>query len=226
MLTGVDRSEREQGFTLVELLVAMTLILIVGGVVVTSVVRALQVTTQANERTTALTDIERGLERVTRQIRVADPLEIDPDGECNDTGFSGEDCEEQVLQRRLDADTYSDGELKTYSYYLADTVDGQELRQDITFRDIETGLVTAETTGDFIADIANDFDTPLFQFLAADPVTGELTELSCESLTVEECRNRYATASAVRMTLSKVLTDSTPLSASTVVNIRNTRYEP
>lgn len=219
----------DRGFTLVELMVAILILGIVGGVVVTSVVKALQVTTQANQRTTALTDIERGIERVSRQIRVADPLLIDPDGAC-DSLASGPVCEDTVLQRRLDADTYADGKLTTFSYYLVDTADGVELRQDITTTNLDTGTVVENATGEFIADIANlETGTPLFRFLAPDAVTGELIELDCSTLadtSVDACRNAYATASVIEMTLSKTLPDSEPLTVSTRVNIRNTRYEP
>lgn len=230
MLTPSE--SREQGFTLIELMVVIAILSVIGGVVVASVVRALEVTTQANERTNALTDIERGLERVTRQIRVADPLLIDPDKQCDSLSLSATECETQVLQRRLDALSYANNQLVQNSYYLDTSSPSVELQQDVTITDPDTGNIVADSTGQFIADIANlKTGTPLFRFLAPDSVSGELTEITCGDLgateaDVDECRSRYATASVVEMTLSKVLTDSTPLTASTAVNIRNTRFDP
>jgi prepilin-type N-terminal cleavage/methylation domain-containing protein len=227
MLTLPRRSKDELGFTLIEVVVALGILSIIGVIMITSVVRALAITTQVNERTNALTDIERGLERVTRQIRTADPLLIDPDGTCDSNDLTGEQCETDVLQRRLDADAYSDGGLVTYSYYLVDSGTNVELRQDATFTDTTTGVSSVTSTGSFIADIANiSLGTPLFRFLSEDPVTGELVPISCAGLDRDLCRSAYATASMVEMTMSKILTEGAPLTVSTAVNIRNTRYQP
>ena len=227
MLSRLRKAETEAGFTMVELAVAVAILGIIGAIMLTSVVRALQITTAATDRTNALTDIERGLERVTRQIRTADPLLIDPDGTCDSGNLSGADCESLVLQRRLDADSYSDGGLTTFSYYLVDTGTTIALRQDITFIDLSTGVSTPTSTGSFIADIANlTTGVPLFRFLSEDPVTGALVPISCTAVDRDVCRGAYATASVVEMTMSKVLTDGDPLTISTSVSIRNTRYQP
>lgn len=68
--------QQDDGFSLVELLVVMTLFLIVGGVVGTGVVAGQRVTVQTEQRITALTDVQKGVERLTRNVRTSDAREV------------------------------------------------------------------------------------------------------------------------------------------------------
>jgi prepilin-type N-terminal cleavage/methylation domain-containing protein len=69
-----DRRRRDQGFTLVELLVVMVLMGVVGGVVVNAVTTSLRSASSTTARVTALHELEIGLQRITRDLRAADPL--------------------------------------------------------------------------------------------------------------------------------------------------------
>lgn len=71
-MTGTPR--RDDGFTLVELLVVMSLSMIIGTIVVSSVVRSMQASVAATARIEALNNLEVGMERISRQIRAADPI--------------------------------------------------------------------------------------------------------------------------------------------------------
>ncbi|MBW3603423.1 MAG: type II secretion system GspH family protein [Actinobacteria bacterium] len=71
----VRRIGDESGFTLVELLVVMTLMLIVGGVVVNGIVSGLRASERGRARVEALTDLERAAERMARDLRFADPVD-------------------------------------------------------------------------------------------------------------------------------------------------------
>ncbi len=64
----------DQGFTLIELLVAMVISGIVGSVMLTGVVRSLDVTSRATTRVDALTGLQQSVERMSRNIRAADPV--------------------------------------------------------------------------------------------------------------------------------------------------------
>jgi prepilin-type N-terminal cleavage/methylation domain-containing protein len=227
MLRRLRDRDGQSGFTFVELMVAILILAVLGTVTLTCVVRALQIAEVATQRTNALTDIERALARVTRQIRAADPLLIDPDGTCDASNLSGADCESLVLTRRLDADVYRDGGRATYSYYLVDTGATAELRQDITVTDLATGSATGTSTGSLIVDIASPTTSAsLFRFFAVDPADGALSAISCVGIDRDACRSAYATASVVEMTMSRALSQGQPLTISTSVNIRNTRYQP
>lgn len=66
--TGPDT---EAGFTLVELLVVMLIMGIVGAFTMSSLVRGLQVSNDADLRIQALTDLQQSGQRVSRELRMA-----------------------------------------------------------------------------------------------------------------------------------------------------------
>lgn len=68
----LSRIHHDDGFSLVELLVTIMLMLIVGGVVTSGVVAGMRTTVRTENRITALTDAQKGLERVTRHVRASD----------------------------------------------------------------------------------------------------------------------------------------------------------
>jgi prepilin-type N-terminal cleavage/methylation domain-containing protein len=65
----------QKGFSLVELLVAMAVMLIVGSVVVSGLVSGLRATERGQARVEALTDLGRASERLARDLRFADPVD-------------------------------------------------------------------------------------------------------------------------------------------------------
>jgi len=69
------RFDGEDGFTLVELLVVMGILLIVGTVILNGLVSGLRATERGQARVEALTDLERAAERMARDLRFADPLD-------------------------------------------------------------------------------------------------------------------------------------------------------
>lgn len=72
--------EEQAGWTLVELLVVMVVLLTVGGVVVTGIVSGMSATRKGQARVEALTDLETAAQRVTREVRAARALEtIEPE---------------------------------------------------------------------------------------------------------------------------------------------------
>jgi len=73
---GIDD---EAGFTLVELLVVMALMLIVGSVVVSGIVSGLRASERGRARVEALTDLELAAERLARDLRFADPVDAASD---------------------------------------------------------------------------------------------------------------------------------------------------
>jgi type II secretory pathway pseudopilin PulG len=201
--------DAEGGWTLVELLVVLLLVGVVGGVVTSSSIAAMRATRQSQERTYALTDIQRGLERVGRELRAAAPLELDPSG---------------VYSDGIVANIVRDGEEISFRYYLSDEVDGSvSLLEDVERRDMATGTVSTQN-GLFIADIANrETGTPLFRYFRTHPVSGLLEEVDCDELDESACAQQHGTATQVQLTLEKTLPEQDPISVQTVVNIRNTR---
>ena len=69
------RLDVDEGFTLVELLVAMSILLVVGVVILNGLVSGLRAAERGHARVAALTDLERAAERVARDLRFADPVD-------------------------------------------------------------------------------------------------------------------------------------------------------
>lgn len=191
---GGDARRSDGGFTLVELMIVLVLLGIIGGVVTTALVRGMHVSADAQSRITALSDLQRGLERVARELRVADPL-------CLTSG------QEDV---RLGASVYRDGKRYRHEFYLQGTGTDQVLLQDITeFDPPEASTGTVLSSGLFIAEIGNDLlGVPLFEYFdqnGGPPLT-------------------QGAAAQVRINLSKQVQGADPVMIGTSVEVRNTRY--
>jgi prepilin-type N-terminal cleavage/methylation domain-containing protein len=211
MLTHARRTVgRDGGFTLVELLVVLLLLGVVGSIITTSVITAFTSTRRGEARVHALNDLQRGLERVGRELRAADPLVLEP-GMDPSAGIGAE-----IVRR---------GERIAYRYYLVEVGESVELREDIVRRTLG-GQVIEQQEGLFIADVANvETGTPLFTYYYTDPSTRQLREVDCEAdgLTETQCLQRHTTATQVRLTLEKLLPEQSPIRVETVVNIRSVR---
>lgn len=202
----------ETGFSLVELIAVMSILLVVGGVVTTALVGALRASQVAENRVTSLNDLQRGLERVGRELRAASPLLPDEDDYANSLSV-------QVIRG---------GERIVYSYYLTEPDDDglSEMREDVERFTLD-GQEISSQEGLFITEITNiETETPLFTYFVVDDL-GAIVELDCEAegLDAEACRDRHGTAKQVRLTLEKNLPGQDPLQVETIVNIRNTRFE-
>jgi prepilin-type N-terminal cleavage/methylation domain-containing protein len=211
MLTSTRRHpSTEGGFTLIELLVVVIILGVIGSIVTSSVISALVSTRRGEQRVHALNDLQRGIERVGRELRAADPLVLEP----------GMDPSEGV-----GAEIIRDGQRIEYRYYLIEADERVELREDVVRRSLNGQLINQQQ-GLFIADIANlETDTPLFTYFYTDPATRQLREVDCEAdgLTESQCLQRHTTATQVRLTLEKLLPEQPPIQVETVVNIRSVR---
>jgi prepilin-type N-terminal cleavage/methylation domain-containing protein len=198
----------ESGLTLVELLVVVVILGVIGGFVTSTVITSLQATRKGEARVMALNDLQRGIERVGRELRAAEELQIAPG-----TDPSG----------NVGAQVVRNGQRITYRYYLVDVGDSAELREDVTRRGLDGTLIDAQD-GLFIADIANlETDTPLFTYYVTDPTTGQLAEIDCAGLTVTQCEQRHTTATQIQLSLAKLLPEQPPIQVETIVNVRSFR---
>lgn len=109
-MPGMRRPEAESGFTLVELLVVMLLLGVVGGVTIAGLVTGMQQSQRAQDRVSAMAELQRTAENVARELRAACPLVVAED-----------DRAELVVTRN--------GALVEHRYYV--NADGDELRHEI-----------------------------------------------------------------------------------------------
>lgn len=139
----------EQGFSLVELLVVMTLLVVVGGIVTSSVVSGLTASRRGQARVYALTDLETAGQRVAREARAAQPIIAAGDNLLDLTVFR------------------NDGRFR-FRYELV----GGELRETRTWYDNPTTSVPTSTLGP--RPLIRDLDqggVPVFTFYRDDGST-------------------------------------------------------
>ena len=115
-MTAHQTHRGEAGITLVELLVVMVLFGIVGGVVTSAIVSAMRSTQTTTARINATQELEIGLQRVTRDLRSADPLVLSETDDFDD---------------ELGASILSGGDRRTVNYRLeGDEGDQRFVRED------------------------------------------------------------------------------------------------
>ncbi|MDQ1697058.1 MAG: hypothetical protein QOJ03_2411 [Frankiaceae bacterium] len=68
------RAKADSGFSLIELLIVVTLLGTVGGIIGTAMISGMRTTRQLQNRATSADDVQQLLERMARDIRVADPI--------------------------------------------------------------------------------------------------------------------------------------------------------
>lgn len=211
-------SRGQQGFSLVELLVVMLLVGVVGSVVTTSLVQSMSNTRLTSARAVALHDIERSLQVVGRELRIADPLILDADGQYDE---------------RIAAQVVRDDTVQIHTFTIegeggVDDVEGiQFLFQRIVEYDRQELLASGPDGATpitlpkrrLITDINNGIEAV---FTYHDTVGDEIT---CDPAVPNDCRDRYGNANQVGIRLIRNLDDQEPIRAETRVSVRNLRYQ-
>lgn len=209
MRTTLPRSDR--GWTLVEILVVASLMSVIGVIVASAVIQTSHANRVGLETAQASAELQTGVERVTRELRAADPLLVSDDGDY------GEHLGAVVYRDRGDTT-----ERREYVYRLEHDPDSDQvdLVEDLrVFEDLDApddATPDREYTGLFIERIANhtvDGAPPVFRYYDAD---GD--EI------VDGDPNDYVTAQRIEVTLVKDMDHRDPIAASSSVTIRSTRF--
>jgi len=119
------KQNRETGFSLVELLIAMAVSLVIMGVASTLLATSFRIRSRENARTDSIADVQRGLNIMAREIAIGG-YGFDP----SSNGLVVGDCDGSSLRVRSNLNRYSTGSTTVESEnedikYLIDTTDGQ-----------------------------------------------------------------------------------------------------
>ena len=185
------RMQADEGLTVVELLVVTLLLGIVGSVVTTGVIQGMHTSREAQERIRALTELEAGTHRATRELRAANPL------------WPG------VTSGSVTATVYRDGTRYAYTYEAS--ADGSEfVEHRVEFEDEDSATAVSDTTT-VIADGLDQDSVATFRFYGRD---GQLMDVEGEDFHV----GRVA---KVAVTLGAELSTGELLEVETAVAVRN-----
>lgn len=206
----MDTRSQEQGFTLVELLVVVLLLGVIGGFTTTALVTALNNSRATSERAIALHDIERSLQVVARELRVADPIYLTADDDYEATIGA-----EIVRDRKIEVHTFTIEEIEGLDYLV------QNIAQ-YDLEDVGAGIPADATPLESQRRLVTDLDNELESVFTYHDDDGE--EIDCSELTVAECEDRYADSAQIGIRLIRNLEGQEPIRAETRVNVRNTRY--
>ena len=189
----VKRAQDRRGFTLVELLVVLVILAIVGGIVASSLIRGLQVDAQARNRIEAFEDMQIVMERMSREIRAANPI-VSADSVADRL-----EVQVQRNEQCLRFEYVRDGEqlLVTERRFGAECVGTPSVSTQVLLRDLEP--------------------TPVFEFERID-AAGQRTALPDGSFTEATATD----IKFVTITLAHTLElDQSPVTVRSLVGIRN-----
>jgi prepilin-type N-terminal cleavage/methylation domain-containing protein len=143
------RQQRDEGFSLVEMLVTLVLLGVVSGLVMTMVIQASKTAARQNDQTYTLTAAKVALERITRDIRGANSLTTtDP--------------------REVAFVTRTTTTRKATRVYVRTTGTATELLQRDTTTDINTGAAISDSTKVIVGGMQVGQSDAVFTYYAGD----------------------------------------------------------
>lgn len=191
------------GMTLIEVMVAMVVLAIIGAVVISAIIHAGRMVETGQAQAQTLQQLQHTLQRVSREVRAADPLVI----------------YENEPHWKLGATVYRDHtgdgqpDRLEFVYRVDSTEANPQLVQDQYLVD-EDGDRHLIQRGVFIDRLAEaQADQPLFRYFDANGQ--EIVGADAEA---------YATAASVEITANRTY-DGNVLHASTRVGVRSTRFD-
>lgn len=190
----LTRKSEDGGFTLVEMSIVLLILGVIGAIATSSVIQSMKTTDRGQKRVFGLADVQNAVERMSREIRAADPVE---------TSSSSSSVSVRV---------HRNGRCQRYTYALV----GTELRQTLerlspdpgVFNECTSVVAGSTVTTVLVRGLTNGSTTPLFTYLAdtAPATTAATTPAAVRSVVIDARSGMSGT---------------TPLQVRTSVQIRN-----
>lgn len=211
MLTRLRRlHDDERGVSLVELLVVIVLMSAIGGVVTTSLVKGMQVSASTQSRFDALADLQKSVDRITRELRAAAPLVIG--------GAPLLVAEPHYVSMYTFRDTFNERRRFTYRYCPTQQTLHARAEGPTPVPSGAVPAVTCGTTGApaLISDVANGAYDP------AVPATAVFTYYD-RAGAVLPYPVVLASVQRIRVVVTRALPNQDPITVETMVRLRNAR---
>ena len=195
MLTRMrQRLNAEDGLSLVELLIIMLLLGLIGSTVTTSLVRGMKATSATQSRFDALADLQKSVDRMTRNLRAADPLL-----------FTSSTAQRAVVEVYRD-ETFTQKLRYTYTY--CSTQQRIHVKTETNPVSAPAAANCAAMTDPVLISSVSNGATPVFQFFKVDGVTPATS--AKDALTM-------------KVTVSRAMRNQTAIRVDTLVRLRNVR---
>jgi prepilin-type N-terminal cleavage/methylation domain-containing protein len=208
------RTGPDGGVSLVEMLVVLVVLSVVGAITTTGMIKATQSARQTQARAEALADVEKGLQRMSREVRAAHPITVGAVRHTPIARAAANEIELRILRKN------PAGVDRSYAFTYRYTT-GQVLetrREAAPGADPAVGTITYGPDGRFLTRVVNT--APVFLYYDANgallPLTATCGAVACLA---EDSLRRVA---KVRISISRSVPEkSLPLTVSTLVSLRN-----
>ncbi len=225
MLTRLRaRAADERGVTLIEMLVVIVLMGIVGSVVTTSLVRGMQGSAATQSRLDALTDLQESVDRMTRELRAAAPLQTAEANRAVVVVFE-ENFTKQVRYTYQYCPVEGRLHVRTEGPFATPAPPAKLASQLTT----PAGSIPCGTAGPLIDRVVNSTTQPVFQYFTSTATITDANALLPVSPATQLSAAQLAQVRQIRVRIVRSLpkgsgqTIPTPINVSTVVRLRNVR---
>lgn len=160
------RRDGDEGFSLVELLVVMTLMIVVLGLGTDAMASYIVDVRRHQERVDALHDLQLSAATVSRELRAADPLEGYTAVDCDSSRFPGHPAPVTSCANEVTVQVKRRGEVHRLRYALVTGSPGSRL--ELTTSTLVNGSWTTPTTSTVVRGLSNGTSPAVPVFALAD----------------------------------------------------------
>ena len=202
------------------MLVVLVIMGVVGAITMTSIVKALHSTRQTQARSEALADVEKGLQRMSREIRAAHPVTLGSVTYSPIARAAANEIQVRILRKNPAGVDRS----YAFTYRYTGGQIGETRRESAPGTDPVTAAVTYGPDARFVELVSNPATLPMFMYYDANGAQLALSATCTTAAGSVACLSADDTrrVARVRVTVSRTVPErSSPLTVSTLVSLRN-----